>query len=227
VTDFNPVIILGAPRSGTNMLRDVLCQFDGIATWPCDEINYIWRHGNVGYSSDEIPPEKVTPAVKRYIREQFSWVAKKYKAHTVIEKTCANSLRVPFVDKVLPEAKYIYIYRDGLDTTGSASLRWKAGLDIPYLLEKIRFVPVLDLPYYAVRYLFSHIYRFLTKERRLAFWGPSLQGMPAILENHDLLEVCALQWQRCVENAEAAFANIEPSRVTRVSYEDFVYNPQV
>jgi len=34
------IIIVGAPRSGTNMLRDVLTSFDGVCTWPCDEINY-------------------------------------------------------------------------------------------------------------------------------------------------------------------------------------------
>ena len=48
------VIIIGAPRSGTNILRDVLTSFDGICTWPCDEINYIWRHGNAKYPSDEL-----------------------------------------------------------------------------------------------------------------------------------------------------------------------------
>ena len=41
-----PVVIIGAARSGTNMLRDVLVKLPGVGTWPCDEINYIWRHGN-------------------------------------------------------------------------------------------------------------------------------------------------------------------------------------
>ena len=40
-------MIIGAARSGTNMLRDVLTSLDGVDTWPCDEINYIWRHGNI------------------------------------------------------------------------------------------------------------------------------------------------------------------------------------
>jgi hypothetical protein len=34
-----------APCSGANMLRDVLTLLPGVATWPCDEINYTWRHG--------------------------------------------------------------------------------------------------------------------------------------------------------------------------------------
>ena len=55
------IVLVGAPRSGTNMLRDVLTALDGIGTWPCDEINYIWRHGNVRYPSDELPRENATP----------------------------------------------------------------------------------------------------------------------------------------------------------------------
>ncbi|MCO6439705.1 MAG: hypothetical protein J5I81_01195 [Nitrococcus mobilis] len=87
------VIIIGGPRSGTNMLRDVLTQIPGVASWPCDEINYIWRHGNVRYSSDEFMPAMATPAIRCYICRQFAWVGRRYDAQTVVEKTCANSLR--------------------------------------------------------------------------------------------------------------------------------------
>lgn len=219
------VIIVGAPRSGTNMLRDVLTSFDGVCTWPCDEINYIWRHGNVRYPSDEIPAQRATPAIKNYIRQRFSDIRQQYNADIVVEKTCANSLRVPFVDAVLPDAKYIFIYRDGIDATGSAKERWTAKLDIPYILEKVRFVPKTDLPYYGLRYFWARVYRFISREKRLAFWGPALDGMQSVLQNHTLNEVCALQWQRCVDNAEKAFSDMPADKVVRVRYEDFVRQP--
>ena len=117
--NFQKVIIIGAPRSGTNILRDVLTSFDGICTWPCDEINYIWRHGNAGYLSDELPAVNVSPHVKQFINKAFQNIADKYSADVVIEKTCANSLRVPFVDRVIPDAKYIFIYRCLLYTSPS------------------------------------------------------------------------------------------------------------
>lgn len=219
------VVIIGAPRSGTNMLRDVLTSFEGVGTWPCDEINYIWRHGNVRYPSDEIPAENATPTVARYIRARFEDVRKSQGVPIVVEKTCANCLRVPFVNKILPEAKFIYIYRDGIDATGSAKLRWTAKLDIPYLLEKVRFVPKLDLPYYGLRYFWSRIYRFFSREKRLAFWGPKLDNMDEILQKHSLNEVCALQWQHCVDKADSDLAALRDDRVIRVRYEDFVSNP--
>jgi hypothetical protein len=224
--DYQPVIIVGAPRSGTNMLRDVLTSFDGVSTWPCDEINYIWRHGNVRYPSDEIPAERANPAIQSYIRQRFSDIRGKYSADMIIEKTCANSLRVPFVDAVVPDAKYIFIYRDGIDTTGSAKERWTAELDIPYILEKVQFVPKIDLPYYGLRYFWARIHRLISREKRLAFWGPTLDNMQSILQNHTLNEVCALQWQRCVEKAEEAFSRMPSEKVFRVRYEDFVSYPE-
>lgn len=219
------VIIVGAPRSGTNMLRDVLTSFDSVCTWPCDEINYIWRHGNVRYPSDEIPEKRATPTIKNYIRQRFSDIRQQYNADIVVEKTCANSLRVPFVDAVLPDAKYIFIYRDGIDATGSAKERWTAKLDVLYILEKVRFVPKTDLPYYGLRYFWARVYRFISREKRLAFWGPALDGMQSVLQNYTLNEVCALQWQRCVDNAEKAFSDMPADKVVRVRYEDFVHQP--
>jgi hypothetical protein len=214
------VVIVGAPRSGTNMLRDVLTSFDGIATWPCDEINYIWRHGNIRYPSDEIPSYGATELVKSYIANCFKDLRQKYNADIVVEKTCANSLRVQFVDAVLTDAKYVFIYRDGIDATGSAKERWTAKLDIPYILEKVRYVPKTDLPY-----LWARLYRLISKESRLAFWGPSFDGMQDIIKKHTLTEVCALQWQRCIDKSEEAFSKMPEDKVCRVRYEDFVNEP--
>lgn len=224
--DARPIIIIGAPRSGTNMLRDALMSLPGIATWPCDEINYLWRHGNLMYPSDEFPRALARPSVCRYMRRQFAWVERRYAATTVVEKTCANSLRVPFVDAVLPEARYLFIRRDGLDVVGSAMERWRAPLDIPYVAHKARFVPLTDLPYYGGRYLWHRVHRLVSAEGRLATWGPVLDDMSAILRNHPLDEVCALQWQRCVDQARDALEVMAPDRWLEIRYEAFVRDPE-
>jgi len=159
---YNKVVIIGAPRSGTNMLRNMLVKIKGVETWPCDEINYIWKHGNKSYESDEFTPEMATPKIIKFINNEFDKFAHSSNADIVVEKTCASSMRVGFVDKVLPDTKYVFIVRDGYDTVASAKIRWKAKLDIPYLIKKVRFVPLIDLPYYAIRYLSSHIYRIFS-----------------------------------------------------------------
>ena len=222
---YKKVIIVGAPRSGTNMLRDTLCKHKDIATWPCDEINYIWKHGNVLHPSDSIPASRASNTIKEYIRESFDWVARSYSAKVVIEKTCANSLRIPFVDKVCHDAKYIFIVRNGMDVVSSSKIRWTASLDWKYILKKARFVPLIDLPYYAARYLLNRIYGVFSSSNKLKSWGPVLDDMSNISNGLSLNEVCALQWRECVNSSKDAFLKINNSRILKIHYEDLVRAP--
>ena len=107
--EYTPVIIIGSGRSGTNMLRDIITSIDGFETWDCDEVNPIWRYGNRDYPSDEIPISKLTPKIKKYIRLRFYRLYKRSKSKFIVEKTCANSLRLEYVFNIFPEAKYIII----------------------------------------------------------------------------------------------------------------------
>ena len=118
--NYHPVIIIGAGRSGTNMLRDLLTSAPGVETWPCDEINYIWRHGNLTEPSDEFSPLMATENVNSFIRNKFDKLFRLKDCSYIVEKTCANSLRVGFVSKVFPDAKFIHLIRDGRDVVASA-----------------------------------------------------------------------------------------------------------
>ena len=222
-----PIIIIGAARSGTNMLRDIITQLPGFGTWPCDEINYIWRHGNAHYSNDEFSVEQASVSVKKFIRRAFARIARKQGLRYVVEKTCANSLRVAFVEKVFPDAKFIFIVRDGRDVVASAMKRWVAPLDIPYLLKKARYLPVTDAPYYVIRYFWNRVCRSFSSEDRLSFWGPRFDGMNEMQGSRSLAEVCAMQWVRCVEKSEHDLEQLDSARVHRLRYEDFVTNPSV
>lgn len=221
----SPVFIIGAPRSGTNMLRDMLTSIEGVDTWPCDEINYIWKHGNVRVSTDELLKEHATPKVKKYIRREFDKISSATGSNCIVEKTCANSLRVGFVNEIFPEARYIFIVRDGMDAVGSAKERWRASLDIPYLMKKVRYVPLVDLPYYFSRYMLNRLYKLISGEKRLASWGPTMAGMKDVVQNKGLLEACAFQWRACVERSASDFKNIDDSRICVVKYEEFVSSP--
>jgi hypothetical protein len=224
---YTPVIIVGAARSGTNILRDVLTSLPGLGTWPCDEINYIWRHGNAREPDDEFGSEMAREEVQRFIRNKFDRLARCGHLDFVVEKTCANSLRLEFVDRIFPDARYIYLVRDGRDVTASAIRRWSSSLDVPYMLRKARFVPLSDLPYYASRYVWNRAYRLLSGRRRLAYWGPRFKGMEAALREYPLVGVCALQWGRSVQRADKALNRVGANRVIRLSYETFVRQPDV
>ena len=222
-----PVIIIGAPRSGTNILRDTLVEFNDVCTWPFDETNFLWKKGHKINENDELSIDQLSKDKILYVKKEFKKISRKNKSNTVIEKTCANSLRIPFVDSVIPDAKYIFICRDGIDATGSAKLRWRAKLEFNYIFQKLKYVPLSDIPFYGIRYLWSRIYRIFSKDSRLSIWGPSLNGMSEMFKNYSLNEVCALQWQRCVDSSEEALSKLPDENVFRVRYEDFVSEPAI
>ena len=222
---YQEVIIIGAPRSGTNMLRDVICRLPGFGTWPCDEINYIWRHGNARWPSDELPPELATPEVCRFLDKAFARRARAGGLEWVVEKTCANSLRVPFIDRALPDSLYLFIHRHPLDAVPSAMKRWRASLDLGYTLKKARFVPLSDVPYYGWRFVRNRLHRLFSSERRVASWGPRHEEMDRQLEEYSLPELCAAQWSACAERAAKAFLAMPPDKVLVIAYEEFVSAP--
>jgi len=219
------LIIIGAPRSGTNMLRDVLCRAPGSGTWPCDEINYIWRHGNRNQPTDEFTPQMADGRVAGFIRGAFARIASGRHWRRVVEKTCANSLRFGFVDRIFPEARYVFIHRDGRDAVPSIMKRWQAPLDVPYVLKKARFVPPADVPYYAARYFANRLHRIFSRKKSLSAWGPRFSGMDGMLRSRPLVEVCAEQWARCVESSLDQMASVPAGRVLRVQYERFIRDP--
>jgi len=223
---YQPVIIIGAARSGTNMLRDVLTSLPGAGTWPCDEINYIWRHRNARNPLDEFQSHQATGPVRRFIRGEFDRIAGRGGLDVVVEKTCANSLRVGFVDRVVPDARYLFLGRDGVDVVASAMTCWTNPIDLGYIFRKARFVPWRDVPYYGARYLANRLYHLVSGKKRLAAWGPRFEGMQRALVERSLAEVCALQWARSVQLASEALAGIDADRVLCLQYEQFVDAPQ-
>lgn len=225
-----PVIIVGAPRSGTNMLRDVLASLPGMTTWPCDEINFVWKHGNRSTPHDELSPRQANPEARAYIRRAFENQAARGGADMVVEKTCATSLRVAFAAEVLPEARFIFIRRHGIDAAASTAKRWNAPFELGYTARKARFVPVSDVPHYAAAYLRERLRK--SRARRdeqsvTSWWGPRPADFKQLQSTFALPDVAMLQWQRCVEASLQDLAHVPRPRQLEVSYEEFVTTPQL
>lgn len=225
---FVPVIIIGAGRSGTNALRNAMTTLPQLRTWPCDEINAIWRHGNIAFPDDEMTASEAKPNVRKFIRSAFcSFWRSAGQPHYVVEKTCANSLRVEFVHAVLPEARFIHIVREGSDVISSAALRWQGRLEVPglaYYRTKLRYVPLPDLPFYGWAFLRNRLHLVFSKAKRYSIWGPRFRGMTAN-SSEPIEEVCALQWHHCVTKAEAALQKLPEGQAITIRYEDFTSDP--
>ena len=232
----NLVVIVGAPRSGTNMLRDVLTSLPGFVTWECDEINPLWKHGNLDIPHDELARAHARPEVRRYLRRAFDAALRRRHGEVLVEKTCATSLRVGFVDEVFPQARFVVIRRDGIDATASAMKRWHAPFDLAYTARKVRFVPPVDLPRIAWSAVAARVRGRRKGTDRLdgadpsaaavqSWWGPRPHDVAELRARHPLPEAAFLQWQRCVEATFRDLAEIDRSRWQEVIYEDFVADP--
>jgi lipopolysaccharide/colanic/teichoic acid biosynthesis glycosyltransferase len=228
-TAYTPLIIVGAGRSGTNMLRDSLTALPGFATWDCDEINPVWRHGHFFRRDDELTAADLTPSGRRSIRRAFDKVARKNPGtRFVVEKTCANSLRLPFVDAALEGAIYIQIVRDGRDVVPSAAKRWRGKMELDsrrYFLAKARNTPPADLPLYAASFIAARLEKVFGSSGRLSQWGPRYRGIDDD-RRLPLAQICARQWAACVERSDAFLEQLARNRWLRIRYEDFVADPR-
>jgi len=220
----NPIIIVGAGRSGTKMLRAVLTSHPDVVCFPT-EINYIWRYGNSNMDTDELKPEHARPEVIDYIRSRFKKLGKKFNSELIVEKTCANSLRVDFVHTILPKARIVHLIRDGRAVAESARRCWKGQLSVNYLLKKARWIPPRDIPYYAFRYIRYQLGRFNRHDTKQTSWGPRFVRLDDLVREKSLVEVCGIQWKVCVQAAESALRHLSSPQVTTVRYEDIVKFP--
>ncbi|MFL0459394.1 sulfotransferase family protein [Kytococcus sedentarius] len=228
------IIVVGAPRSGTNMLRDVLTSLEGVSTWPCDEINPIWKHGNLDVPHDELLPEHARPEVVSFLRRNFAHAAEEFGCDVLVEKTCATSMRVAFAAKTFPEAEFVFIHRDGFDAAASTMKRWNAPFDLAYTLRKVRYVPVADLPMQVLAFLRTRLGKILTGQagsteadlKVATWWGPRPHDFRQLQESCTLEEVALTQWERCASLTLDQLAAVAPEKVHRVAYEDFVQEPE-
>ncbi|MFY0687790.1 MAG: sulfotransferase [Cyclobacteriaceae bacterium] len=219
----SPIFIIGAGRSGTNILRDCLTATNHFITWPCDEINLIFRHGNVQFPHDEFGVEQAKPKVINYIRKQF---AKQSSPSTItLEKTCANSLRIPFLLKVFPDARFIFLVRNGYDVVSSAKKRWTASPELDYLFQKLKYVPKTDIPIYLLKFLKNRYEQIRSKEGRMGLWGPVYAQMKADVQTESLETICAKQWAACVKKPHEDLLKAKADFIA-VTYEHFTKHPE-
>jgi hypothetical protein len=226
-----PVIILGAARSGTKLLRGLIAATGCYAEVPYD-VNYIWRYGNEACPHDALLASHATDRVRKFIRLRLRRLAANHNTlndgppESFVEKSVSNVLRLPFVRAIFPEAKYIEIARDGRDVVESAERSWREPPQAGYLLAKLHTFPWLDCMPYGWKYLIGAVRRQLRIDDHLRTWGPRYPGIDSDLARLSLLDVCAHQWAASVEHCAHWRHLFEPGQFLEVRYEELIRSPQ-
>jgi hypothetical protein len=219
-----PVIIIGAGRSGTKFLRSVLAASQSCWAIPYD-VGFIWRYRNETYPNDALPADLCDERIARFIRKQLVKLARVHDSHApgiLLEKSVPNALRVSFVNAILPDALFLHIIRDGRDVVESAVRQWNKDPELGYLLRKLRYFPLSN-----VRYAYWYLKNMFGGGQGPRIWGPRYPGIEKDLEKLPLLEICAKQWDSCVNLALADLHKIPSNRCLTLNYENLIKREEV
>ncbi|WP_137119540.1 sulfotransferase family protein [Segeticoccus rhizosphaerae] len=219
--EVKPVIVIGAARSGTKILRDSLAVATSAGSVPYD-IGYVWRYGNERSPDDALDTRSVKPKTVRLVRRFIG----RYVGPNglVIEKTVGNTLRVPYVAKILPDATFVHIVRDGVNVTESTWREWHAPGNLRYLCAKTRHFPVRMIPTYGRKFLVAQTWRRWRLGGTAGTWGPRYPGIDRDLTEVGVWAVCARQWRFSVTSASQGLARL-PNQVVEVRFEDLLMDP--
>lgn len=206
----DPIFILGCGRSGTSILSRSLALHPEIVYW--DEPREIWKScypksdiwsNNARRNKGKLVLEKEDESLinSRRLRRLFalkkSISGKKY----LLEKLPINNFRIPFIRQIFPDARFIHIYRNGLEVAQS----------IEELAAKGKW-------FGPDSYKWETLLKLAKAQDEFNFKGVNL-------ENMSLYERGLMEWRLSTQIVRESLQKIPSDSYIEISYEDFVNSP--
>lgn len=204
---------MAAPRSGSTLLFETLQVCSDFWTIGGESHRLIegipgLRPGCPGVDSNRLLARHATPEVTDRILQGIMCKLLNNKAIMYrdsgtstdvrfLEKTPKNTLRIPFIEKIFPDALYIYLYRNPRENIGSIIDAWKAGTWITYPR-----LPGWNKP-----------------------WSLLLPPGWQHMRGKDLHEIAAFQWNSANRFILEDLSEIPPHRWIMVNYADLIAKP--
>lgn len=232
--EFDFTCEVGAARSGTNFLGELLSQHPQLAYWRRPK--YVWRHGNAWKPDDCLSADCATPRVARYIRRRFGeYLAEQGKSQLLV-CTQANTLALDFVNQVFPRGRIIHIIRDGREVAASQAKEWEIhssltkskGSRPPFLKllwDRFWEVPPTDLPAYFAEFA-GTVWTMASGSKYRYSMGPKIHDWQRLKRELNRLAFTALTWRECVTAARRVGRTMPPERYLEVRFEDVVRQPE-
>lgn len=207
----DPVFVVGCSRSGTTITYETLAAAPQFLKFGW-EIPQFWDglYGPLsnGWQSEAAGAQDARPehrnAALRYFYQRLG-------AGWVLDKTCINVLRIPYLHALFPAAKFVFIQRDGRDNISSMMDGWRLGRT-DGRFELSQFFGPFPEPVAINGGEFKEWAFFL---------APGWREY-----NHaSLEEVCAFQWLSANRLALGAKRGIPPEQWIQLRYEDIFERP--
>ena len=240
------VFIIGSPRSGTTILGELLDKHIQVNQWY--EPYFVWDHFFRTASHDERTAADATSQVERQIFKDFMNYRRRSNCLVLVDKSPRNSLKISYILKIFPQAKFIHILRDGRDVTLSIHKEWlrrKRIVQDPANKARFNYVEAIKVirrflrrqPYIQdkIKALWFETHgHFLNKAKQLnrlrwngeIGWGPRFKGWENIFLRSSLLQFNAYQWLNCVNSIDRNWKSIQKNNRLAIRYEDLIINPK-
>lgn len=228
-----PIFVIGAGRSGTSFLSKCL---DKDHRFKYNfENRYIWNYGQKNLRTDRRVKEQVTQSVKFYIRDHFERISSEAGC-VLIDKTPGNSLKLPFIFEIFPEAKVINIIRDGRANILSRQAMWgdekKAQLNLNRFRGYFRTYDNMrkraNLPYDRVPIFLGDSLRRNLKGlflRTPLLFGERIPGLEDFAKVEGIEIARAIQWRETVAISIIEGRQFGDDRYHEVFYEQLLSDP--
>lgn len=207
-----PIIIISAPRSGSTLLFELLSHSESLWTIGGESHGVIEKHRQLnitakGFASNALDESDWDLEINRQLKNDFKAALIDNQGQPYhddmgpvrfLEKTPKNSLRIDFLNKVFPDARFIYLVRDPKENIASIMQAWRSG----------RFRTYPGLPGWN------------------GDWSLLLPPNWQALKGAPLERVASFQWRQANDHIMTSLSKLPDERWHLVSYHDLVSDPQ-
>lgn len=208
-----PVFILSSPRSGSTLLFETMSQAPALYTIGGESHQMIEqvpglaprdRNFDSNVLTDDDASEERVAALRRHFHAALRDRAGQRPGAgriRMLEKTPKNALRIRFLRRVFPEARFVFLYRDARQTLSSMIDAWQSG----------RFRTYPGLPGWPGEFAWSLL---------LVPGWRELAGKP-------LPEVVRAQWEGTLTTILDDVSEVPAAHRTTLDYDTFLQQPGV
>ena len=205
-----PVFIIAAPRSGSTLLFETLAcsanlvTLGGEAHWLVEDLEAL-RPGAPGVESNRLTAAQASEPVYEHIMDTIAGRLRDADDAPVplrpesrlLEKTPKNALRIPFFNRLFPDALFVFLWRDPRENLSSIIEAWRSGRWKTY-----NGLDGFDGP-----------------------WSLLLPPQWRAMNGRPLEEIAAFQWSTANSIALDDLAQLAPGRWMSLNHTQFVADP--